>query len=78
MWSVVCGVLQAAQRREEVVVVVVVGEVVVVAVVASCWSSILRFLIALSFPSFAALVHHLRANLFDWSKLEGIELLNQP
>ena len=64
VWSVVCGVLQAAQQREEVVVVVVVVEVVVAAV-ASCWSSILRFLIALSCPSFAALVHHSRANSFD-------------
>jgi hypothetical protein len=64
LWSFVCGVLQAAQQWEEVVVVVV-GEVVVAAVVASCWSSVLRFSIAFVFPSFAALVHHSRADAFD-------------
>ena len=56
--------LQAAHLREEVVVVVVVVEVVV-AVVASCSSSLLRFSIAFSCPSFAALVHHSRADVFD-------------
>ena len=57
--------LQAAQQREEGVVVVVVE--VAVAVFASCSSSILRFLTAPSFPSFAALVHHSRAISFDWA-----------
>ena len=42
-----------------------VGAVVVVDL-PSFLSSILRFSIALSFPSFAALVHHSRANSFDW------------
>ena len=47
--------------------VVVAAAVVVDVAVASISSSILRFLIASLFPSFAALVHHLRANSFDWA-----------
>ena len=30
-------------------------------------SRIFRFSIAFSYPSFAALVHHSRANSFDWA-----------
>ena len=44
--------------------VVVVGAVVVVDF-PSCSSSIFRFLIASSSPSFAAFVNHSRANSFD-------------
>ena len=43
----------------------VVVEDVAAAVVDSCFSSVLRFVIALSFPPFAALVHHSRATSFD-------------
>ena len=64
-WSFVCGVLQAAQQWEVDVVVVGVVEVVVAVVVVSCSSSILRLFIASSCPSFAALVHHSRADMFD-------------
>ena len=49
---------------------VVVGAVVVVVPVVdlpSFLSNTFRLLLATSFPSFAALVHHLRANSFDWS-----------
>ena len=56
--------LQAAQLRGEVVVVVVVA-VDVVVVVAFGSSSILRTLIAPSFPSFAAFVHHSRVRSND-------------
>jgi phage shock protein PspC (stress-responsive transcriptional regulator) len=63
-WLFVCGVLQAAQQWEVDVVVVGVVEVVV-AVLASISSSVLRFLIARLCPSFAAFVHHSRADSFD-------------
>ena len=63
-----CGVLHDEQQTEggDAVVVVVV-EFAVVAVFASCSSSILRYLIAVLSSSFAAFVHHFRANSFDWS-----------
>ena len=58
-----CGLLQEEQQMGE-------EEDVVVGAVAvddlpSCLFSIFRFLIANSSPSFAALVHHSRANVFD-------------
>ena len=48
---------------------VVVGAVVAVDLPSSSstLSSILRFLIAGSYPSFAALVHQARADSFDWA-----------
>jgi hypothetical protein len=65
VWLVVCGVLQAAQQWEVDVVVMGVGQVFVAVVVASCSSSISRFLIAHLSPSSAALVNHSRANSYD-------------
>ena len=61
-----CGLLHDEQQMEgEGGDAVVVGAVVVD--LPSSSSSILRFLVAFSCPSFAALVHHSRANTFDWS-----------
>ena len=66
-----CGLLHDEQQTgAEGAVVVDVGAVVVVVVdlhVPSFLSNTntFRLLIASSFPSFAALVHHLRANSFD-------------
>ena len=57
-----CGLLHDEQQTVERGDAVVVGAVVVVV---SISFSILRLLIALSIPSFAALVHHSRANSFD-------------
>ena len=59
-----CGVLHDEQEMGRG------GAVVVGAVVVnlpSISSSCLRFLIAVSCPSFAAVVHHSRANSFDWA-----------
>jgi len=64
-----CGLLHDEQQMgAEGAVVVVMGAVVVVVVdLPSNLSKFLRFVIASSCPSFAALVHHLRANSFDWA-----------
>ena len=60
--------LHDEQQMEGGAAAVVVGAVVVVVVdLPSNLSKFLRFVIASSCPSFAALVHHLRANSFDWA-----------
>ena len=58
-----CGLLHEEQQMEGGGDAVVVGAVVVV--LPSISSSNLRFVIACSCPSLAALVHHSRANSFD-------------
>jgi len=60
-----CGLLHDEQQTGEGGDTGVVGEVVVD--LPSCSFSILRALKAFSSPSFAAFVHHSRANSFDWS-----------
>ena len=66
-----CGLLhdeqQTEEEEEDAATAVVVVHVVVVVDFPSFSPSILRLPIAISFPSFAALVHHLRVNSFDWA-----------
>ena len=61
-----CGVLHDEQTVGGGGDTPVVGAVFVVDL-PSCLSSTLRLLIASSSPSFAALVHHSRADSFDWA-----------
>ena len=60
-----CGVLQEEQQMGGGGDVFAGVGAVVVDDLPSCLSSVFRFLIANSYPSFAALVHHSRANAFD-------------
>ena len=59
-----CGLLHEEQEMREGGAAVVVGAVVVVDL-PSASSSNFKFLIAVSCPSFAALVHHSRADSFE-------------